>query len=319
MAQSTGEMPGGNNAEPANVDTLQAKIQELEKQLQEKKIVVYTRDRKIPVFPTGCADVLEWTELVQAHVNVRFPEETDKVAFVLEHLDQATRTEVRFAVGSNPSAEAIFTHLGKAHGSRKTVLDLQGKFYSRDQQSGESLEVYMLALMEILNTIVQLDAQFAAKKEDLLKFKFANGVRDASLKRELRRVNEERKDLTSSDLRHHATTWMGDVQQLDSATPAVSNAISSDPMSSKLSAQQTQIDELKQLIKQMQTKGSTAESTSENSSTHIQCRYCKKMGHKKADCFKLKRKLEAQGNQTQSASGNFFQSAERAAQQTSRK
>lgn len=311
-------------ASEQDIEALQDQLDELKKALlQEKKdrdkTVVYSRDRKITTFSATC-DVQEWVNLVGNHVESRFKDDKEKAAFVMENLDHASRTEIRFLLGSRASAEQILQQLLDSYGIKDQVIDLQSLFYSRSQKPDEKLEDYMSALMEILNNILQKDISFTDNRNNMLKFKFADGVLDPSLKRELKRVNEERPTMSSVGLRHHAIQWMDNSKSKDIPTTsaaASSNAISTDPVMTHLAAQDKRIEELTQLIRQMKSPTQEAADSARASGPRLRCNYCRKPGHRIADCYKLRNRNAAQPNQD-TASGNARTSAGRADRQTTR-
>lgn len=306
---------------------LKAKILQLQTELdkvkQEKdKPYVYTRERKIAVFSSDC-DVSDWVRTVQAHVESRFKEEKERTSFVLEHLSSAARTEVRFELGEKSSSGEILDFILTSFGVKDTVIELQRTFYNREQRPEETLREYMLALMEIMNTILLKEKSFTKERSKMLKFKFAEGVMDVSLRRELKRLNEERESLSANELRQHATAWMESSSPVApvSAVSAASSASVNGDLLSRLSAQERQLREVTELLKNLkapsghnapiasgvQDSRSNADNSENRSANYskVQCSYCKRFGHVKAKCFKLQRK-----NSTQEGSRTHVQKNE---------
>lgn len=309
---------------------LQARISELEKELKEKKdkTVVTFRDRKIPTFTSfGDVNVNDWVSTVLCHLDGgagnRFKDEQEKAAFVFEHLDHAVRTEIRFILGDKTTSGEILNQLILSYGGKVEAIKLQSIFYSRDQKPDESLQDYLLALMEILNEMIAKDMSYKKTKDNMLKFKFSEGVLDTSLKRELKRVVEERSDMSIVDLRHHALSWVASADSTG-IVPAIS---SSTRVGEKFTDFQLhkQVEELTEMVKQLQKQNCqpSVQPTGQpiqDQESYLRCNYCRKPGHKIDDCFKLKAKRRkeetGQGQSQWSQSGNLGASAGRADRQT---
>lgn len=275
------------------------KINSLEKLVKDtEKPVIYARERKLTQFDPK-SDVTDWVETAKICISARFKDDKDKSAFLLEHLDSKIRTEVKFSCGFLPPPGEILDYLISSFGIKDTSNELQKQFYVRNQHSAESLEDYMQALMEILNQIVE-KTKSIGNKEELLKFKFADGVADTALRRELKRLNEERPTLTVFELRHHAKTFMSSPTSSHGPAAAAasvseqeasvfSESISGDSVHTKLHKQQKQLDELTELLRSLATDKKTQPTTDTPS---LFCNYCKKSGHDKSKCFKLQRKQQ---------------------------
>lgn len=277
----------------AGNEELAAKIEELQKQLSEKSTaVVYSRDRKLPTLSRS-SNVREWVDSAKIIISTRFKSRDEQNAFIFEHLEPEIRTEVRFHYGMHTPSLEILDFLVKSFGTLDSVDELQCTFYARNQQEKESLEDYMLALMRILNQVVDKSPTFAGNKVELLKFKFADGVRDIALRRELKRLNDERPTLTSSELRHHATTFLGASSSTSNDTSATStdaavHSVSGQSMFVKLDEQQKQIEKLTKMVESLTTADTQAKPANRSSGRpSVRCHYCKRFGHTKADCRKL--------------------------------
>ena len=67
--------------------------------------------------------------------------------------------------------------------------------------SGETLQEYALDLMTKMNVIVEKQSNLRHGKEETIKQKFAEGVLDLNLRRELHWLNEKRSSLMFWELR----------------------------------------------------------------------------------------------------------------------
>lgn len=290
------------DAEQSSVADLQTKIQQLEQLLKDKeKPIIYTRDRKLAQFDPK-ENVTEWINAAKVAIEgPRFKEDSERATFLFEHFDQQVRTEIRYACGPKASSFDIFQYIQASFNTKDTANELNRKFYTRNQGVKETLEEYMLELMSILNSVTEKSSMSIKQKDQLLKFKFADGACDTSLKRELKRLNDERPTLSSHELRHHAVMFM-DVRK-DAAVQEVNTSSEGmrDPVQQRLVEQQKQLDEL---TKMMKSFVSGKETTPAPQSSEKRCKYCRKPGHEISECFKLKRKEEARKDQPTDSSKN---------------
>ena len=284
----------------ATTGELQEQIERLQGQLKEisGRKMVYSKDRKF-VKLNGDVDVSEWLQNIGDFVKNRFTDEQEKVMFLMDHLEKEARTEVRFRIKLDKStAEEVMQVLRDLYGARDSAVQLQQQFYSRNQSTGETLQEYVLDMMTRVNAIVEKQTSLYKSKDEMIKHKFAEGVLDLGLRRELRRLNEERPSLQFWELRHHAIAW-----EESSAVPSTSETVNEvqassegmkySDMCSLLERQQKQIEDLTVMLKDL--KGSTVERPSVAPSVRnkdIICHYCKKPGHIKANCFKLKNRRD---------------------------
>ena len=205
------------------MDALQDQIKKLEQELKDKMLENKQMSEEVESHQTTVVyqpkpektlkkfketdDVQEWIETAQRSIN-KFKNETDKVDLLLNFLDRKPRIEVKFRIQRDKvSAEEIFTILKEVYGLKDSILQLEKDFYSRNQEVGEDLADYSLALMEILMNIEKKDSKYAQSGEERLKNRFADGVGDVALKRELNRLNKERPKLKFHQLRDEALDW----------------------------------------------------------------------------------------------------------------
>ena len=153
-------------------------------------------------------DVTDWIDVAQRHIS-RMKDEDEKVDMLMNFMDRNPRLEVKFRINrSKCTADDIFTVLKDTYGLKDTQLQLEKAFFSRDQEPGEDLTEYSLALMEILMNLEKRNPDIKETAEKKLKGRFAEGVRDVSLRRELTRLNKERPKLKFFELRDEAAEWL---------------------------------------------------------------------------------------------------------------
>ena len=285
---------------------LEGKVTALEKQMQDlgSKKFTFSKDKKFPKL-TRDIDFSEWLQGMKSFVVSRFAEERDRVLFIFDHLEKEARAEVRFRLQLDKcSAEEVLQVLSDLYTPTDSLVKLQQQFYGRNQMAGESLQDYALALMEKLTQIVEKQPTLSKSREEMIKEKFAEGVSDVYLKRELRRVNVERASLKFWELRQLAVSWQ-DVpnasesedsrattltQESSAVQPVSVESTKFTDMHQLLERQQKQIEGLLNEMKDLKDQQSKPRSSGPNTRS-LTCYHCKRTGHKKADCFAYKRSL----------------------------
>lgn len=153
--------------------------------------------------------ISEWVADMRSQAATRKFTDPDFASFLIDNLAGKARQEILGrgdAVKNNP--EAIIKVLFKVFGDGDNLPLLQQRFYAYKQKD-EDLVTCSLNMVEIYDKIVQLDASFGACRDASLKGRFAEAVKDESLKRELRRLNIELPDQTFFELRDRAVHWIG--------------------------------------------------------------------------------------------------------------
>ena len=196
-------------------------------------VVTSTKDRKIEKF-TPSIDVDEWTLNVESHVTKKYVTEQERVIFIWDRLHEDVKTELRLQVDHHKSTtNELLTLMKNIYGVKKSSFELELDFYARNQTPDETLVSYSHELMNILFLLQKQSANI--KTDQMLKQKFADGVADHELRRELKRLNRENKDIKFYELRDLATDWTKDVK------PDVTKF---DSLVEKINLQQQQIETL---------------------------------------------------------------------------
>ena len=149
-------------------------------------------------------DIDEWMDIADIYVN-RLKTESEKVDMILSFLDKKPYTEVRFRITrSKATAKEVFNVLRDIYGSKDSWTQLQQQFYNRQQGPAESLIEFSFELMALIMKVEKKHPTLVLYPDKLLKERFAEGVRDVSLKREMRRLNKERPDMKFFEIRDEA-------------------------------------------------------------------------------------------------------------------
>ena len=113
-----------------------------------KNVAVIPKEKKLVKF-SGKGSISELLEDCETSL-ARFSNERDKANFLLDHLEGAAKTEVKFQVVIRKATSAEMLEVLQAvYGSHDTWIQPQ-QFYSRNQKPDEDLMDYIYVLMEIL-------------------------------------------------------------------------------------------------------------------------------------------------------------------------
>jgi hypothetical protein len=231
----------------SEVEQMANKIKELEGQLRTSElryerlegsrnstvVVSSTKERKIEIF-TASKDVDEWIQNVELFINKKLESEREKVNYIIDHLHNDVKTEIRLEIDPMKSTSRELLKLLKdIYGIKKTWFELEVEYYARNQHDGETLMQYSHELMTILFLLQKKSSEPKKDSDKMLKQKFADGVLDPDLQQELKRLNRENSSLKFYELRQLAIDWRNNRQ---------SQAAKIDALMETVSLQQQQID-----------------------------------------------------------------------------
>jgi hypothetical protein len=167
------------------------------------------KEKKFPKFSGKVTiDVMEWTSDILAYMNERFQNDAVKVDFIMDHLEGKAKREIKFRLlGISTTAEDLVVMLVETFGKSDQVIRLHQTFYSRVQEDDESIEDYAYALTDMIIKMNTVKVKLAYPADQILKERFADGVRNTDLARELIRLNIELPMLKFVDLRKRALLW----------------------------------------------------------------------------------------------------------------
>lgn len=174
-----------------------------------ERLVVIPRDRKCPMFngKTGLG-ITEWIEEVQACMRARHLSAGDQVFFIFDHLEGETKEEIKYHPSRDQrDPERIFAILKELYGCDQSYITLQQAFFSWQQQEGESLQEFLLALMALMEQIKQHAPDGMLNAESLLRDQFVEHVGDSGLRRELKQFIRHQPMATLLEVRSEAIQW----------------------------------------------------------------------------------------------------------------
>ena len=206
---------------------------------------------------------------------------------------------------------------------QESVATLTSALYSRTQQSHESLADFSRALMRLHDKIHTAadgpeKAAIELMRDKVLKEQFSKGTRDVAARRELRRLQVEKPELSFFRFREQAIALLADFEDKDgNARAGKVREIAGDVEVAQASSQSTQASSLEQAISQMvasnlqiaEKMDALLKQQSTNTSTltrltntidnklddalsvrrgrmPVTCGFCKKPGHYARNCFK---------------------------------
>lgn len=266
------------------------RIRELE--IETAGRVVYRKDRKLKPYKPGEDNMEDWIKHVSSYI-MHYSTETEKVQTVMELLDKKSRTLVNFhCMIDDCTVRDVFNALLPYHKPAVTAVQLQQEFFTRNQKPKESNSDYIQALMELAIKVRDKDNTLLPDLHAAVKEKFADGVTDPTLKRELKRLNDERSDLQLSAMLDRADKWLltGVTSKPVSTSEAAAN---NEPSSGEGATASGASEDLASLVKQQKQE---IESLKKQLGAKSKvCYYCNRNGHLQNNCFK-KMHDEAQQN-----------------------
>lgn len=237
---------------------------ECEEAKELKTVYVTKESKKIPKLKgvpksDDDVDVEEWLDDVRRHIRSRKLTDKEAFAFVMEHLDGPAKWEIRFRFSAIevPLPQKVFDTISQVFGAPDSVSHLQEQFFKRNQLETEGILEYSLALLRLFDKIEKRDSSCLTQHDRFLKGKFIEGVREESLRRELRGLNIEKPDLAFWELRDWAIKWLGEdasASKVAKKKTAQAQEIKSDGAAKDLldvvKKQQEQIDTLYKLVQE---------------------------------------------------------------------
>ena len=186
---------------------------ELKVSKEAPKIVTLARDRKLSNFSGKLGqepELEEWIEEVTSVLGSHLSEE-DKADVYFNHLIGVAKDEIkngRSKVRKDP--KELLEVLRRNFGNRDTCNQVQRKFFDRKQGKTESLREFSHALVSLLKIIESKVGGEVKELNVLICQQFCDGVRDSSLKRELRKTLRRTPNVKFEDFREEAFEWARD-------------------------------------------------------------------------------------------------------------
>ncbi|XP_052392086.1 uncharacterized protein LOC127939541 [Carassius gibelio] len=175
--------------------------------------VYIPRDRKLPEF-TGCRSkpgelsIEEWISSMKSAFKVMKIPEEDRIEFVKQYLKDEAKMTVKITLnGKEKSVDEIFDALDQTYGDKLPIGSRLKEFYDRKQMPGETIRSYAYDLQEKLSIIQSREPSRVPDADGVLKEQLVLGLKDDSLRREMKRRVKTEKDLTFIQLMQEVITW----------------------------------------------------------------------------------------------------------------
>lgn len=266
-----------------------------------ERLVYIPRERKCPSFRgTAGITVEDWVEEMRATLRTRHLKPIDQAYFIYDHLEGEAKDEIRYRPrAEREDPEKMFNILQDMYGCSKSYVSLQQAFFSRRQLEGESLQEFSHALCCLMEKVERSAPGQMPDARNLLRDQFVEYVRDANLRRELKKLVRENPTHTLIDVRAEAIRWEREgrseeprgrsysVPSFSSAhysTRTASTSINSEfkELRHMLEKQQEQLNQLTQGLLALQT---TTRPLGRNGRPNaIICLRCQKPGHIAREC-----------------------------------
>lgn len=271
-----------------------------------ERLVVIPRDRKCSMFSgkTGMG-IVEWVEEVQACMRARHLAEADQAFFIFDHLEGEAKREIKYrSSAERKDPGKILDILKELYGCTQSYVTLQQAFFSRQQQEGETLQEFSLALMALMEQVKQCAPDGMINADVLLRDQFVEHVLDNALRRELKQFVRRHPTTTLLEARREAIRWeqeglpggaRGRSFSLPSAYGLQYGMHSHSHVAPQVSSQENELGELKELLKQQQDQLSQLSQTvaaMQNVSSQSRprrggpliCLRCQQPGHFAREC-----------------------------------
>ena len=271
---------------------------------------------------SGDPTLSEWLEEYQIYIRQRAVPEEEQAVTLLDHLGGSARDEVLcHPLSVRQDVTSLTTLLRVRFGPPESIASLNAAFHSRYQLEGESLAEYSRVLMRIHDRMEKAAASLvesqalALLRDNALKEQFVRGVREQSIRQELRRIVLGSVDGSFHDVRNEALCLFQDYEERSRSMrvraakvePALvetcaweTNSGSQDPVVSQMmhtqQQMQTQMQQLmllqRETAQQVQSMLNLAPSPpwrnrgSQPPSDSRTCFYCKHPGHFIRECPK---------------------------------
>ncbi|KAG9282680.1 hypothetical protein AMEX_G1371 [Astyanax mexicanus] len=178
-----------------------------------ERLIYMPRDRKCPRFSGAVSSDLlvveDWIEEVRRFLASRPGSRSEQALIVFDLLDGEARTEVKFRpIIERDDPEKMFTILTSVYGCAQSSISLQNQFFQRRQREGESLRAYSHALLSLMEVVKRRDSSCFTNSDSVLRDQFIEHLRDAVLRRELRRQVRLDPALTFLAIRSEAIRWV---------------------------------------------------------------------------------------------------------------
>lgn len=180
-----------------------------------RSYVYVPRERHIAPF-SGDIDkdgrsVDEFIEEVERVLSARNQSPPEQFDFVMSLLRGSALEEVRLRKDEETDQIGdLFSYLREAFGDKRSASQLLQYFYSCKQKEGEDIRDFSHALSQALSSVMKQHPGSVANGKLALRDQFVDGVRDPSLRRELRKYVRAHPESSLIEVREEAYLWVSE-------------------------------------------------------------------------------------------------------------
>lgn len=177
-----------------------------------RSYICVPRERQVQIFTGELGkdgrSVEEFIEEVERVTRSREQSTEEQCDFILSLLRGPALEEVRLCMrGQSVRRINHLAHLRNAFGERRSVTQLLQSFYNCKQADGEDLRDYSHALSQILSSVVKQSTNAISDENTVLRDQFIEGLKNATLRRELRKMVRERPHSSLLEVRLSFGKW----------------------------------------------------------------------------------------------------------------
>lgn len=121
-----------------------------------ERLVYVPKERKCPVFRGNHGiSIIEWEEEAWACMRARHLTPLDQAFFLYDHLESEAKDEIKYRPREDREDPVkIIEILQDLYGCSQSYIAMQENFFSRKQQEGETLQEFSLALMSLMEKVI---------------------------------------------------------------------------------------------------------------------------------------------------------------------
>lgn len=209
------------------------------------------RERQIQAFSGECGkdrSIEEFIEEVERVLRSREQTTEGQCDYILSLLRGPALEEVRLCMkGQTVGPSDLYSYLRNAFGEHRSTTQLLQTFYNRKQAEGEDLRDYSHALSQILNSVVKQSLNVIPNEKNVLRDQFIEGLRDSTLRRELRKMVREQPACGLLDVRREALLWEMEENRSQRSRVVKSSQVKSEISEAQCSAVETNHDQFNAL------------------------------------------------------------------------
>lgn len=181
-----------------------------------RSYVYVPRERHISPF-SGDIDkdgrgVDEFVEEVERVISARSQSAPEQFDFVMSLLRGSALDEVRLRKDDGDVVKDLFVYLREAFGDKRSASQLLQHFYNCKQKEGEDIRDFSHALSQAFSCVLKQHPNSVANEKNVLRDQFVEGVKDPSLRRELRKYVRAKPASTLIEVREEAYLWSSEDQ-----------------------------------------------------------------------------------------------------------